>query len=98
VNITILPEANEDIIRGYRFYEVQNKGFGSYFRDSLFSDIDSLLIYHGVHILCFGKYYKMLSKRFPFAIYYTVENQNIVVYAVLDCRSNPTWIEGRLDK
>ena len=37
--------------------------------DSLFSDIDSLTLYGGVHPKIFG-YYRMLSKRFPYAIYY----------------------------
>jgi len=98
MNISILSSAKGDLVNGYYFYEAQAQGLGAYFRDSLFSDIDSLMIYHGIHAQCFGKYYKMLSKRFPFAIYYTVEDKNIVVYAVLDCRRNPAWIKGRLDK
>jgi len=98
MNIRILSSARGDLVNDYHFYEVQAQGLGAYFRNSLFSDIDSLMIYHGIHTQCFGKYYKMLSKRFPFAIYYTVEDKNIVVYAVLDCRRNPAWIKGRLDK
>ena len=39
----------------------------------------------------------MLSKRFPFAIYYKINNDGILVYAVLDCRKNPAWIKGRLE-
>jgi len=96
MNIKILPAANEDLINGYHFYEGQSQDLGSYFLDSLFSDIDSLLIYHGIQQQFFGKYYRLLSKRFPFAVYYTVENTDIIIYAVLDCRSNPAWIEGRL--
>ena len=97
MNIKILPFANEDLINGYYFYEQQQKGLSIYFLDSLFSDIDSLMVYHGIHHLYFEKYHRMLSKRFPFAIYYTVENNNVVVYGVLDCRSDPAWIESRLD-
>jgi len=96
MNLKILPSANEDLINGYHFYERQSQGLGSYFLDSLFSDIDSLLIYYGIHQQFFGKFYRLLSKRFPFAVYYTVEKTDIIIYAVLDCRSNPAWIEGRL--
>ena len=95
--IKILPFANEDLINGYYFYEQQQKGLGTYFLDSLFSDIDSLMVYHGIHRLYFGKYQRVLSKRFPFAVYYTVEGNDIVVHGVLDCRSDPVWIELRLD-
>jgi hypothetical protein len=97
MNLKILPAANEDLINGYHFYERQASGLGSYFLDSLFSDIDSLIIYYGIHPKFFGKYHRLLSRRFPFAVYYTVENQDIMVYAVLDCRSNPAWIAGRLE-
>lgn len=44
MNIKILPIANDDLLNGYHFYEQQEKGIGSYFLDSLFSDIDSLLV------------------------------------------------------
>jgi len=98
MNIRILPIANDDLLNGYHFYEQQEKGIGSYFLDSLFSDIDSLLVYHGVHSVFCNKYYRLLSKRFPFAIYYTVENEDIIIYAVLDCRKEPAWIKGRFEE
>jgi len=98
MNIRILPIANDDLLNGYHFYEQQEKGIGSYFLDSLFSDIDSLHVYHGVHPVFFNKYHRLLSKRFPFAIFYTVENENIIVYAVLDCRKEPAWLKGRFEE
>ena len=41
MKIEILDEAEADLIEGYHFYEAQDAGLGSYFLDSLFSDIDS---------------------------------------------------------
>jgi len=66
--------------------------------DTLFSDIDSLMINAGVHQLYFGKYHRLLSKRFPFAVYYRLENQTARVYAVLDCRRHPAWTRKKLGK
>jgi hypothetical protein len=95
VNIEILDEAQEDLIQGFRFYEGQEQGLGTYFLDCLFSDIDSLLVYAGIHLVVHD-YYRCLSKRFPFAIYYSVEVELIRVHAVLDCRRNPSWVRKRL--
>jgi hypothetical protein len=95
MNIKILPLANEDLLNGYYFYEQQKEGLGHYFLDSLFSDIDSLLIYAGTHQIFFNQYYRLLSKRFPFSVYYTIEEKIITIYAVLDCRNEPAWIKGR---
>lgn len=96
MKIKILASASQDLIDGYRFYESQAEGVGVYFLDSLYSDIDSLTISAGVHSIHFGKYHRLLSKRFPFAVYYRVENETAFVYAVLDCRQRPAWIRKKL--
>ncbi|MCX7152175.1 MAG: type II toxin-antitoxin system RelE/ParE family toxin [Proteobacteria bacterium] len=96
MRIRILASASGDLVDGYKFYEKQAAGVGEYFLDALFSDIDSLLISAGMHSVHFGKYHRLLSKRFPFAIYYRMEEQTALVYAVLDCRRNPAWIRQKL--
>jgi len=78
------------------FYENQAEGLGTYFLDSLYSDIDSLMISAGVHAVHFGKYHRLLSKRFPFAVYYRVEGEIVKVYAILDCQRSPAWTRKRL--
>ncbi|HTN70098.1 MAG TPA: type II toxin-antitoxin system RelE/ParE family toxin [Methylomirabilota bacterium] len=95
MKIEILDEAQQDLIEGFHFYENREIGLGSYFLDGLFSDIDSLVLFAGIHQLVYG-YYRCLSKRFPFAIYYDVEGELARVHAVLDCRRNPAWTRKRL--
>jgi hypothetical protein len=95
VKIEILDEAQQDLIEGFQFYENREAGVGSYFLDCLFSDIDSLLLFAGIHQIVYG-YHRSLSKRFPFAIYYDIVGDLIRVHAILDCRRNPSWIRKRL--
>jgi plasmid stabilization system protein ParE len=97
VKIHVLDDAEQDLVDGYWFYEKQSQGLGHYFLDSIFADIESLHLYAGVHALHFG-YHRMLARRFPFAIYYRAEEGVIRVYAVLDCRRNPTWVRHRLNR
>jgi hypothetical protein len=47
--IKVNSSAKKDLKDGYSFYERQEISIGSYFLDSLFSDIDSLKITAGVH-------------------------------------------------
>ena len=63
MRIEILPEAREDLIAGFRFYENQASGLGGYCRDSLLADVDRLAANAGVHAKVFG-YHRSLSKRF----------------------------------
>lgn len=78
----------EDLHKGRLFYEEQDSGLGEYFFNSLFSDIDSLTLFAGVHIKVFG-YYRKLSQRFPYAIYYKIEDSKVIVWRVLDLRRDP---------
>jgi plasmid stabilization system protein ParE len=89
MNLRILASAFNDLADGRDFYERQDSGLGEYFLDTLFSDIDSLVLYAGIHRKVFG-FHRLLSKRFPYAIYYQIETGNtVVVYRVLDCRQHP---------
>ena len=96
MRIEILQAAANDLREGALFYERQRAGLGRYFLDKLFNDIDSLCHHAGIHPLYFG-YYRMLAKRFPYAIYYRIEGDVACVAAVLDCRRNPLFMKKRLD-
>jgi plasmid stabilization system protein ParE len=96
MKIKILESAKQDLREGFHFYEAQEAGIGSYFVESLFSDIESLRLFGGIHSVHFGRYHRLLSKRFPFAVYYRIEANEVRVYAVLDCRRDPAWIRKRL--
>lgn len=95
MTVVILEDAAEDLESGAQFYESCAAGVGDYFLDSILSDLDSLILFAGVHPIYFG-FYRMLSKRFPFGIYYDVEDEVVYVYAILDLRSNPLWIRKQL--
>ena len=68
---------------------------GDYFLDTLFSDIDTLKIFAGIHRQVYG-YYRLLSGRFPYAIYYTTAGNLVSVWRVLDLRRDPEWITRQL--
>lgn len=97
MRVKILSAAEDDLEEGYRFYESQADGLGTYFLDTLYSDIDSLAYFAGMHRIVSG-YHRLLSKRFPFAVYYRVADDAATVFAVLDCRRNPSWIRKKLFK
>lgn len=97
MKVSIQPSALADLRVGFRFYEKQQAGLGGYFLDSLYSDIDSLVLYAGIHSQHWGKY-RLLSNRFPFAVYYELHDDLIKVRAVLDLRKEPAWISRKLNK
>lgn len=95
MNLRVLTSAIEDLSNGRKFYDLQGDGLGDYFFDSLFSEVDSLLVFAGIHSLHRG-YFRLIARRFPYAIYYKVSGEEIVVYRVLDCRRKPGWVKQQL--
>ncbi|MCV6608331.1 MAG: type II toxin-antitoxin system RelE/ParE family toxin [Campylobacterales bacterium] len=93
--IEVLDEAEKDIEKGFYFYESNGAGLGRYFVDSILPDIDSLVIFGGIHFQVNG-YFRLLSKKFPYGIYYKMQDEKIFVYGVLDSRQNPINITQRI--
>jgi plasmid stabilization system protein ParE len=95
VRVEISTDAHEDLANGHAFYERQSSGLGGYFADTLYSEIESLQIYAGIHPIRNG-FYRMLARRFPYSIFYQIEGDVARVYAVLDNRMNPIRIRRML--
>jgi plasmid stabilization system protein ParE len=90
MKVRILTSAFNDLAAGRTFYETQGEGLGDYFFDSVFSDIDSLALYGGIHPQVMG-YHRLLTRRFPYAAYYKIDADGcVIVFRVLDCRQDPT--------
>src|SRR6266498_455743 len=53
MKVVVLEDAAEDLERGRRFYESCEVGVGDYFSESLLSDLDSLVLFAGIHPLYF---------------------------------------------
>jgi hypothetical protein len=73
--IRLLEEARRDLLAGRQFYEMIQPGIGAYFWDSLLADIESLQIHAGVHQRHFN-FYRMLAKRFPYAVFYELSPEH----------------------
>jgi hypothetical protein len=63
MKVRILRSAFEDLATGLRFYDRQEKGVGDYFYDSLFAEIDSLVLYAGIHPVRFGFHRRSCKAR-----------------------------------
>ena len=97
MRVVILEDAAEDLELGAQFYEFLREGrWGLLFRFDPFRSrfSGSLRWDHPIYF----QFHRMLSRRFPFAIYYEVEAEVRYVYAILDLRRDPVWIREQLRK
>ena len=96
-NVELLDEAELDLRAGESFYNEREVGLGDYFVDCLLSDLSSLQHYAGIHSKRNGCF-RLISKRFPFAVYYELEEERVVVIAILDMRRKPNTIRNLVAK
>jgi plasmid stabilization system protein ParE len=96
IQVRISEDALQDLNDGYLFYEAQEAGLGDYFAACLRADIEGLKIYAGAHRIVYQDYHRLLSRVFPYGIFYTVEKKCAVVWAVVDLRRDPLWIREKL--
>jgi plasmid stabilization system protein ParE len=98
IRIRISEDALSDLDDGYWFYESQEKGLGEYFATTLKADIEGLRVSGGIHRKGYRDYHRLLSRVFPYAVYYTFTDDEATVWAVVDARRDPDWIRNHLDE
>jgi plasmid stabilization system protein ParE len=96
--VRISSDALDDLNDGFRFYEAQEPGLGEYFLSQLRADIDGLMITAGIHRQPHRHLHRLLSRRFPYAIFYEFKASHALVVAVVDCTRDPDWIRSHLDR
>ena len=97
MKVRIAASAARDLDEGHDFYEAREAGAGEYFISTLRAEIEGLKFSAGIHPIKYRDYHRALSHVFPFAIYYGKTTDEVIVYAVVDCRRDPAWIRRRLE-
>jgi hypothetical protein len=96
ITIRISDDALQDLNNGFLFYEAQETGLGEYFAACLRADIEGLKVWAGIHRVIYKDYHRLLSRVFPYGIFYTLDKEAAVVWAVIDLRRDPAWIRAHL--
>ena len=96
--IKISSDTLSDLNEGFLFYEQQDHGLGDYFTSCLRADIEELRISGGVHRIVHRQLYRSLSRVFPYGIFYTLEEETVTVFAVVDLRRDPEFIRCHLEE
>ena len=82
--------AKDDIEIAILWYEKQKKGLGFEFFDCIKESEQRIKNQPKMYAVSYSFYRACVIKKFPFSIYYTIENEEeIVVHSVFDNRQNP---------
>ncbi len=93
--VRIREEAEVDLSDAAIWYEQQRAGLGQEFLDRTLSVLESLPDHPTQYPIVYNNVRRALLGRFPFGIFYGVENEFILIYAVMHARRHPRRWQGR---
>ena len=81
--------AKIDIESAFAWYEKQRRGLGFEFLDCVETAVKSILENSKLYRIYYSRFRGCIIRRFPFSIFYTLEDSEIVVHSVFGNRQNP---------
>jgi plasmid stabilization system protein ParE len=95
-SLIILPEAEQDIIDAYDWYQNQELGLGEEFLRCVDASIQFIQRNPEMYEIAHASYRRVLVRRFPYAIFYEYIGMVVTVYGVFHCSQNPRKWRNRL--
>ena len=81
--------AKDDIELAFAWYERQRRGLGFEFLDCIEIAVMSILDNPDIYRAYYSIFRGCVIRRFPFSVFYTIEDTEIVVHSVFDNRQDP---------
>lgn len=81
--------AKDDLDTAFMWYEKQRRGLGFEFLDCVELGIWNMLRFPEMYAAVYSDFRRCVIRRFPFALFYTIEKNEIVVHSVFDNRQDP---------
>lgn len=94
--IVFLQPAREEMLAGAKYYERQSVGLGHDFLDEIEHVLSRLSEFPKSGKQMGNGVRRRLARRFPFAVLYMEEAEQIVVMAVMHLRQRPDYWQQRI--
>jgi len=94
--LRFLPIVEDDTISAYNWYEHKSRGLGEEFLRMFYARSSEIprnpMLYRKVH----GEFRRRLLRRFPYAIYFKVVKNEVIIFGLFHCARNPQTIQSKL--
>lgn len=98
VVLTLGPEADDDLLAVAAWYEEERPGLGREFTRAVRALLAALEREPLLYPVAQDTVRRALVRRFPYAVYFTIDRDDVLVFACLHVRRDPaTWQQRRHD-
>jgi plasmid stabilization system protein ParE len=91
-----LRAALADVRAAYGWYEAQRPGLGGEFIDLVDAAVESIRAFPAAYPVVYRDARRLLLERFPYGLYYRVDDNGVVVVACLHVAQDPQHHQSRL--
>jgi plasmid stabilization system protein ParE len=95
--LIIRPEAEDDIDQAFRWYELQSIGLGTRFLGAVEEGLKQLQDHPTSYQVIHEPVRRLLLKRFPYALLYTIVEGRLIVIACFHAKQSPEIWKSRLE-
>jgi hypothetical protein len=96
-SIRFLPEVADDAVAAYAWYESRVPGLGDEFLRLFYASADEIpespRLYQEVH----AGFRRRLLRKFPYAVYFRIAQDQVVVFGLFHCARDPAAITEELE-
>lgn len=93
--VRLLADAEIELTEAFDYYESQSPGLGYRFRDQFRSAVDRMVAHPKAWRLISPAIRKCRVERFPYAILYAIEDDTIIIVAIMHLVRRPNYWQGR---
>ena len=94
-SLQFLPEVEDDASNGFRWYENKSPGLGEEFLRIFYACMNNVNRNPLSYPKVYGEFRRCLLRRFPYAAYFVVRKNQIVVSGLFHCARDPNYV-GKL--
>lgn len=95
MTLLIRPEAEDDIRAAMEWYEAREPGLGAAFLAEADAAFQRATWHPGRYAKIHAYLRRVLMRRFPYAVYFAVEDEDVIIFAVLHQRRDRNVLSER---
>jgi len=88
-NVRIRVEAENDLQDAYSYFELCRTGLGADFMLCVEESLAKISRNPQHYPVVYNSIHRILVHRFPYGVFYQIQAQNIVIFAVMHCARDP---------
>jgi len=97
-SLQFLPEVEDDVMAAYVWYNAKADAIAEDFLRVFYASAYEITQYPLLYLNVHKNFRRRLIRQFPYALYFTINNNTVIVFGLFHCARNPMFIQSTLQR